>query len=275
MRTFGLCASIFAMCNIVAVSSPAFAQDDAAKPADTSSEKASTDSPAPAKTSAPASTDSDDAMAEVHIDSPAPVSLERRAPGTTTWENVCTSPCDVKTSTTAEYRIVGTDLNESKTFMIDGTKGKVVLGVAPGTKARENAGLWILVGGGVFVVTGLVILLVGSDKNGVFPGNFQADDGQTHGGHLNAMMAGGAFILTGIAGGIFGTAWLINNKHTAVGGDVAKTIDEKPAPAAEPGGGGVNAEVKFSTKLRQPTWNAPKPTGMPAAFTMPVWQGTF
>ena len=41
--------------------------------------------------------------------------------------------------------------------MIDGTKGKVVLSVAPGTKARENAGLSILVGGGVFVVTGLVI----------------------------------------------------------------------------------------------------------------------
>ncbi len=268
MRNFGLCASILAVSNIVAFTSPAFAQETASP----SEEKAPTAAPAkPADAPAP----NDDALVAVHIDSPVPVSLERRAPGGTTWENVCTTPCDVKTSSVSEYRIVGTDLNDSKPFMIDGTKEKVNLNVTPGSKARADAGLYILVAGGIVAIAGVAVLFLGADKSSVF-----TNDGQTHNKHLNAMFFGGALVLTGVATGIFGAGWMIGNRHSDVGGDVSKTLDEKPAPGgggggAAPGGGG-GAEVKFSTSSRQPTWNAPKaPPGLPQVMTVPVFSGRF
>jgi hypothetical protein len=267
MRTFGLCASILSVANIVLFTSPAFAQDTA-KPAEEKAAPAS-DKPAdkPAKSDDAAAPS--DALVEVHLDSPAPVSLERRAPGGTTWENVCTTPCDVKTSSIAEYRVVGTDLNDSKPFMIDGTKERVNLTVAPGSKGRADAGLYILVGGGIITIAGVAVLFLGSDKNGAM-----LADGQTHNAHYNAMFWGGALVLAGVTTGIFGAGWMLGNRHSDVSGDVSKVIEEKPAPGAAPSGGGA-AEVKFSTSSRQPTWNTPKLSGMPQIMTVPVLSGRF
>jgi hypothetical protein len=268
MRNLGICASILAVSNIVAFTSPAFAQETA-KPSD--DDKAST--PAPAKPAdAPVS---DDALVDVHVDSPVPVSLERRTPGATTWENVCTTPCDVKTSTVSEYRIVGTDLNDSKPFMIDGTKEKVNLSVVPGSKARADAGLYILVGGGIVTIAGVAVMVLSAGKGDVFQSQ---GDGQTHNSYLNSLFFGGALVMTGLTAGLFGAGWMLGNRHSTVGGDVSKTIDEKPAPAGAPGaapGGGGGAEVKFSTSSRQPTWNTQKNPGLPQVMSVPIFAGRF
>ena len=266
MRTFGICASILAISNIVAISSPAFAQDTAAP--STSDDKPSSTAPSkPASTETPAS---DETMVDVHIDSPSPVSLERRAAGSQTWEHVCTSACDVKTPTLAEYRVVGSELNPSKPFMIDGSKGKVTLHVAPGSKSKADAGLWILVAGGVVLIAGVAVLLVGADKHGVF-----TSDGQTHNSHLNAMFFGGALVLTGVTVGIFGAGWMLGNRQTDVGGDVSKTIDEKKTPGHSGPSGDSPVDVKLQSSLRQPTWNTPKNPGLPQFVSVPVFAGRF
>ena len=273
MRNLGICASILAVSNIVAFTSPAFAQD-AAKPSDEKAPTTSAPETAKPETAKPADAPAnDDALVAVHVDSPVPVSLARRAPGSTTWENVCTTPCDVKTSSVSEYRITGTDLNDSKPFMIDGTKEKVNLSVSPGSKGRADAGLYILVAGGIVTTAGIAVMFLGSDKNGVFAN----DDGQTHNAHLNAMFFGGALVMAGVTTGIFGAGWMIGNRHSDVGGDVAKVIDEKPAPGSSPSapGGGGGAEVKFSTSSRQPTWNTQKNPGLPQVMSVPIFAGRF
>jgi hypothetical protein len=283
MRNLGICASILAVSNIVAFTSPAFAQDTA-KPSDEKAPAEATpakpaDAPAPAA-DAP-SPAGDDALVAVHVDSPVPVSLERRAPGGTTWENVCTTPCDVKTSRFSEYRIVGTDLNASKPFMIDGTKEKVNLSVSPGSKARADVGLYILVAGGVVTIAGIAVMFLSAGKDDVFQSQ---SDGQTHNSYLNSLFFGGALVMTGLAAGIFGAGWMLGNKNSDVSGDVSKTIDEKPAPggSGSPGGPGApaggSAEIKLSTSntpSRQPTWSTQKNPGLPQVMSVPFFAGTF
>lgn len=273
MRTFGLCASILAVSNIVAFSTPAFAQSTGAADTDKTPSTADAKPAEAVKPKSDATAPADDAVVNVHVESPVPVSLERRTAGGTTWENVCTTPCDVKTSPIAEYRVTGQDLNESKPFTIDGTKENVTLKVVPGSKARADAGLYILVGGVVLTIVGVGVMVLGADKNGAFK-----DDGESHNRHFNAMFFGGALVLAGVTAGLFGGGWLVGNRHSEVSGGVAKTLDEKPAPAgspAAPAGGGVGADVKLSTSAREPTWNAPKLVGLPQIMSVPVFAGKF
>ncbi len=272
MKNFGLCASILAVSNIVAFSTPAFAQPTAPRPGE---DKVGEETAKPDADKKPVEdknppVQSDDANVALHVESPVPVSVERRAPGGGTWENVCTTPCDVKSSSVAEYRIVGEGLNESKPFMIDGTKEKVNIYVAPGSTSRANTGLYILVAGGLITIAGVAVIFLASDKHGVF-----TSDGQTHPAHLNAIFFGGALVMAGVATGLFGAGWMIGNKHSDVSGDVAKVIDEKPAPGSSPSTPGGSAEVKFSTSNRQPTWNTQKNPGLPQVMTIPVLTGSF
>ena len=187
-------------------------------------------------------------MVEVHIDSPSAVTLEKRS-AESTWQKACDAPCDVKLGVSDEYRMVGTDLNESLPFHIDGSKGKVVLKASPGTAGGRTRGLITTIASGAVLAGGVAVILVGVKHSGNADGELSqpTNDG--------ALLAGGAMIFAGIVGGIVGTSWLVNNAHTGVEGDLGK-----------PGSGAA---------ARQPVYGTPKQVGMPAFTTVPVLSGTF
>lgn len=283
MRTFGICASLFAAAQLLIVSSPAYAQGGDAAPAkadapvdtqtssdvkpdakvDTKAEYTKVDD----KPAAPA-----DGNVEVHIDSPQAVSLEKRESGSQKWEFVCTSPCDQRQSVGFEYRIVGTDLNESHPFTLDGSAGKVVLKVTPGVHNKAETGKWILIGGGVLAVGGVLVLILGSSA--------KADStGVINQANSNTIFLGSTMLLAGLGGAVFGGSWFVNNSHTGVDGDIMRTTNEKPAPGGAPGG--VKGEFKLSTSnkvdapSRTPVYNTPKTSGLPAFLSVPVFGTTF
>jgi hypothetical protein len=193
----------------------------------------------------------DDGMIEVHIDAPRAVSLEKRS-AESTWAKVCESPCDTKVGMSDEYRIVGTNVNESTPFRIASNSGRVVLKVDPGTPGGQTRGLVTAIASGAVLAGGVVVMLVGMKHSGNADGELSqpTNDG--------ALLAGGAMVFAGVIGGIVGTSWFVTNAHTGVEGNMGPTVDEKGRATA-----------------RLPTWNAPKQTGVPAMTAVPVFSGTF
>ena len=66
-------------------------------------------------------------------------------------------------------------------------------------------------------------------------------------------------VCAGLVGGIVGTSWLVTNAHTNVEGDVSKFQSTRAAALPQ----------------RQATWITPKPVGLPAATTVPVFSASF
>jgi hypothetical protein len=171
-----------------------------------------TSSTPPAAASAPSA----EGTVSVHIDSPKPVSLEHRASGGVAWEHVCEAPCDQRVSVGDQYRIVGMDLNESNPFMLDSTKGDTVtLHIGPGEIKKQRIGTYVLIGGGVLFLGGLIGGLAASHPSETFTA-----DGTTNNSNWSAIIVGTSLALVGLGGAIFGGAWVVNNAHTRVGGDV-------------------------------------------------------
>ena len=294
MRTPGLCLALIASAQLTMFSSPAFAQDTptptpppdtTAPPPDTGLHTGSgplyTTAPAPAPApdapaptpatttpaaSATAATPAAPAPAPatataaapgtvvVHINSDTPVTLQKRANESANWETVCTSPCDTAAPVDAQYQVMGDGVNASKPFMLNSTKGKVVLDVSPGTQQKAKVGMYFLIGGAAFAVAGLITVLassghgfVSSDGNG---------DGNSHLGHTNGLFAGGALLFVGIGGMLYGGGTMWGNAHSTVEGNVAQ-----PQPAR-----GMNESV-LNTAY-SPVPNAP-------TFMLPVLSGKF
>ena len=231
----------------------------ATKPADTKAGEA-TDAPktdAPPADTAPVS----DGMVEVVVDSPVPVSLERRSGAGAEWEFACNAPCKERMAVTAQYRIVGANLNASNPFTLDTTQGdRVVLTVSPGVHKKAVRGVWILAGSGALVVTGVILLIAGSDGSATFN-----SDGVTHNANTNFIFAGTGLILAGVVGGVLGGAWYLDNRHSGVEGGQAAT-PEKTGPA----------KIELSTSKREPIYNAPKTAfGLPVVYGVPLLNARF
>jgi uncharacterized membrane protein YidH (DUF202 family) len=144
------------------------------------------------------------------------VLLEHRSAPNAPWESACEGSCDRRLPIADEYRVIGTGINGSRPFNLDGTKGdKVVLKVVAGEHKRENIGKYILIGGGALIVAGIVVIAVGSHPSQTF----QAD-GTTNNTNFDVLTAGTALILGGLVGGVYGGATWYNNRHSHVGGDV-------------------------------------------------------
>lgn len=210
----------------------------------------SADVPADTKPAADAKAEpkQEDGTVEVHIDSPSAVTLEKRS-AESTWAKACDAPCDAKLGVSDEYRLVGTDLNESRPFHIDASKGKVTLNVTPGTSGGRTRGVVTTIGSGAVLAGGVVVILVGMKHHGDADGELSQPRNDA------ALLAGGAMVFAGIVGGIVGTSWIVNNAHTSVDGDVRKA-------------GSANA-------ARLPVFNTPKQVGMPALTTVPLLSGSF
>ncbi len=270
-RPFALSVALLASAQLVTLSTPAFAQGpdtspsggttqpapaqppsssapSGAAPAGTGTAPSDTGAPSGAAPAAPATTEG---TVEVHVESSVKVNLERRSGEGAPWEFACESPCDQRLSATDQYHVVGTGLNDSKPFYLDSTKGdKITLNILPGDKRKSKIGMYILIGGAVFLVTGIIIIAAGSS-------NHFESDGSLSGSRLNAVALGTTFGIVGIAGGLFGTAWWLGNQASRVGGDVTK-----PQPA--------RGSLPPSTTAGLRT-----PDVTPAAFTVPLFSRSF
>jgi len=281
MRAVGLSLgktlALFTSASLVLASTPAFAADPSSSPAApeatkevSTGQKPETKDPAPppvAETpkaeAAPAGTQPADGKVTIHLESPQQVTLEKRQGSSAPWEHVCNSPCDEAVSVSDEYHVIGVGLMDSKPFMLDPKESKVSLSVQPGKRNRYQTGEWILGGGGVLAVTGIVFIAAGAGTSNTF-----SNDGITHNSNTNWITAGMAFILGGIAVGIYGGATMIDNAHTTVNG--AKASPEKQEP-------GAGASVKLSAK-NEPTFVGPANRNLgapPAAITIPFLSGSF
>ena len=277
MRPFALSLALVASAQLVLSTTPALAQGPTtpsspsspppataptAPPAAPSTPPATgatpagdTGAPAPTEGTAapatPATAPSAEGTVEVHINAPSKINLERRSAADAPWEFVCESPCDARVPATDQYRVVGANLNDSAPFYLDAAKGdKLTIGVAPGEKNKEKIGLYVLIGGAVFFVTGIIVIAAGQP-------NRWDSDGTLSGSRANALAGGITLMTLGVAGAVFGGAWMWGNAHSRVGGD---TVKPSPARGSLP--------PASTAGLRTPDL-------APAAFTIPVFAHTF
>jgi hypothetical protein len=215
------------------------------------------DPPKPAVEDKPAPTEVADGMVEVHIESSTSVRLQKRVGSS--WEQVCSSPCDTKLGVTPQYRIAGIGLNDSEPFTLDASKGRVNLKVDPGTQSGQQRGLITLIGSGAVLAGGAAVIILAGRKG--MDANNQLPQSST-----NAILIGSSMMLAGVIGGIVGGSWYVQNAHTGVSGDVGRTTREKGEAKA--------ATKKSAENDRQPTWNTPTMPA-PAATTVPFLTGTF
>jgi hypothetical protein len=232
MRTPGFCLALIASAQLVIASTPAFAAD------------------------APAA--SADGMVMVHIKSDKPVSLQKRAGESGSWETVCSSPCDMKVSVSDQYQVTGDGVNPSKPFMLNTSGSTANLDITVGSEKTKSTGLIVLGVGGALTLGGLLVALIGGGTGGV-SGTGAGDDGTTHNKHTNMFWVGGALVMVGVATGIYGGAMFVNSAHSQVEGDVAK-----PQP--------VRGQNKTPDAGHYEAKNA---TPVVPVFTVPIFQGKF
>jgi hypothetical protein len=253
MRSVGLGLALVA--SIQFAVAPAFAQDPA-KPA-----------PAPATTATAPATPAPAAapgMVIVHINTDKKVTLEKRASSTSPWEHVCNSPCDVATSVSDQYQVLGDDLNESRPFMLDAAGGdKITLDVTPGVHNKAARGGWILAAGALVIVGGAVTILAGS-KSTTAPGN---DGTVTDDSNTNFVSAGSIAIAVGVILAITGGAFMYDNAHTKVEGSIGDVT-------ADSGHASVKANLKV-TADRSPTWHEDTGPQLLPSRVVSIFHGTF
>jgi hypothetical protein len=89
----------------------------------------------------------------VHIDSPAPVDLERET-GVRyqPFDVVCTSPCDTFVPAEGRYRVTSTSMRTSRSFSLPRGVGKTTIRVTPSSSAAFFSG-FVLIGVGAIAIT--------------------------------------------------------------------------------------------------------------------------
>ena len=247
MRTTGFrpaCLAILTSAQLALATSPAFAQEPA--PA-TPPPPATTAASVPTPTAPPA-----DGTVNVHINSKPAVTLQKRSTPGGAWETVCTSPCDQRVPVGDEYQVTGDGVVASKPFRLDSSRGTVVLDVTPGNPTKEKVGLYVAIGGAVLIVGGAITMIAGAKPSSTFPA-----DGTTSDRNTNVLFVGAALVFSGVVAVIYGGAMMVNNKTSAVEGDVST----KAGPAMG------NKDVFVRTA------QVPAPTT--PTFVVPVFSGTF
>ena len=186
----------------------------------------------------------------VHVTSPKPVELERRADdGPGAWETACASPCDRELPTSGEYRVAfGKAEKPGEPFRLDpAIRGAVVLKVQPPSPSTKTAGTVIVVLGSAVAGAGLVgvvwsgSLLLGAPDCGSESAGDWCGLGRAIGAFF--LVVSGAALLAG-TGVILGGASMI--------ADADASTSQRPVAT------------------REPTWSAPRAEApSKAAFVTP------
>jgi hypothetical protein len=176
----------------------------------------------------------------------AGVSLEHRTAPDAPWEVVCEGACDTRLPVGDEYRVVGPDITDSPPFRLNaGARDHITLRVYPGDRSKVTIGKWVAAGGGALLVAGIVLTAMGMRGQ-----QFASDP-------VVLLTAGSGLCLGGLAGGLFGSAWIVGNGQSDVRGDVM------PAPPARD-----TATTGDPAGMR-----IPLPTARP--FAVPLLSATF
>lgn len=97
------------------------------------------------------------AAARVHISSPVPVSLERRATPSSSWQQVCLAPCDRNLPFDGDYRPVFETGDPGEIFHLDPAAGYVIeLTIEQKSKPKKIAGIVMMSIGAPVAVGGFV-----------------------------------------------------------------------------------------------------------------------
>lgn len=177
--------------------------------------------------------------ARVHVTSPTPVFLYRRAPGSTAWERVCTSPCDEELPASGTYRVTGNGV-AAKELSLNANPGEsVVLEVDPSSTIGTVVGVALSVAG--FVAVGAAGNIDQAERCRQVPsGSSSCSDGPTS---TTANIVGIAGTLA-LVGGIVLT---VTSARTTV--HVESHRHDGPSP---PGPDPHSADAF----LRRPTWRS-------------------
>ncbi|MBX3223611.1 MAG: hypothetical protein KF795_24075 [Labilithrix sp.] len=120
----------------------------------------------PPVTTPPPEPPKDEPRARVHVTSPKPVILYRRPPGSTTWTQVCTSPCDEELPIGGTYRIHGNGMSPKEISLIASAGDVVELVVDPPSTAGRVAGGFLIGGGVIAILAGANIAADAIDASG-------------------------------------------------------------------------------------------------------------
>ncbi len=181
---------------------------------------ATTPAPAPATTppTQPSST-AGSGWVTLHVDSPSPVSIEKRADANAPWEHVCESPCDQHVPIEGEYRVTGTDVNESKPFQLHTRGDTATIKVTPGSPGKARTG-WIVLGaGGAVAIAGIIVDAVGTGQGHIAG----ADGATTDNSRTDFYFVGTSLLIVGALGAIYGGSMVLDNAHSGVEGTVMES----------------------------------------------------
>ena len=163
---------------------------------------ASTAIPPVAGPTAPATAPMSGPRARVHMRTPHPAYLYRRAAGTTDFVTACESPCDQEMPIGDTYRIGGSGFSTTPEFKLDAAPGGSVEVTVDGPSWAGIVGGGLLtVGGGVTAYIGTIFALTGSacsssSSNGYSSRNNGCDSVRNVG--LGALAVGAGMIVLGL-----------------------------------------------------------------------------
>ncbi len=104
-------------------------------------------------------------LARVHITAPKQVILYRRAPGTSSFVQACSSPCDLELPIGDTYRLAGNGLSQNKEFRLQAAPGgSVDIVVDPPSTGGMILGGFVAGTGATAAYVGLLMALVGQSE---------------------------------------------------------------------------------------------------------------
>jgi hypothetical protein len=185
----------------------------------------------------------------VHIDSPRPVSLQRRSPDGRIFVEVCSSPCDRDVVASGTFRVVGSGVRGSKPFELEAmTEERVFITVDPASTGWFVGGIILTSLGGVALIVGLVVAAIGSATS------------SSEGGGDSTTSAGLGITGVGILATVSGLVALVSNVRSTASVSSVQSTDTGDTSAS----------------LRRPIWLAPTPSPMPPRTpTVPIFTATF
>lgn len=118
--------------------------------------------------------------ARVHITSPKQVILYRKAAGTSTFQQACTSPCDLELPIGDTYKLAGNGLSQNKELhLAAGPGGFVDIVVDPPSTGGMILGGFIAGGGATAAYVGMLMALIGQSEADRSCYSFSSSSGDT------------------------------------------------------------------------------------------------